>query len=476
MTKTLADVAAFEHALLPVCMAMTARGLRVDDGLRRERIELLASEEHTLEAQAQAILTPEIIARLAKPQLIVKRRVCKFCRNGKKKKLTCGACGGAGEFFTRELNLNSDPQLKDVLYKGLKLPERKQHGKVTTDEEALQSLLALDKSGLVAVALKHTKLDTIRGIYERLAPAADGRVRTVFNVAGTYTGRFASAGAFYWEGSTNLQNLPAQEAARDPRYAVRDCIIPDPGTVFLYADLSQAEARVSAVLAEDDDLLTRWAVPGWDVHRWTASHVFGKPEPDITPEERFLGKKCRHALNYGMGSNKFWRTINADADLTGIAITLTEAERIWRGYHALHPNLDAIWWNRVEAQLYTSGTLTTCFGRRCQFYPRFDPASGTLDAETLRAAVAYEPQSTVADVLNTALLELFALEPTHGFQLVFQGHDSVLALVDKHRWRATAALFKRTLEREIVINKRTLTIPAEVFVMPRRWSEHERVC
>lgn len=473
--KTLADVAAFEHALLPVVMAMTQRGMLVDDGLRQERIGQLADEEHILQERAQALLTPELLSRLAKPQLLVKRRVCPGCHNGKNKKLTCAVCHGEGAFVSKSLNLNSDAQLKDVLYRGLRLPERKQHGKVTTDEEALQSLLALDKSGLVALALKYTKLDTIRSIYERLAPAADGRVRTVFNIAGTYTGRFASAGAFYWPGSTNLQNLPAQEAARDPRYAVRDCVIPDPGHVFLYADLSQAEARVSAALAEDDVLLARWA-SGFDVHRWTASHIFAKPEADITPQERFLGKRCRHALNYGMGSSKFWRTINADADLTGIALTLTEAEAIWRGYHALHPKLDEVWWNRVEALLYTEGALTTCFGRRCQFYPRFDPATGVLDAETLRAAVAFEPQSTIADLLNTALLELFALEARFGFQLLFQGHDSVLALVDKHRWRAAAGLFKRTLEREIVVNKRSLCIPAEVFVMRRNWSDHERVC
>jgi len=471
---TLAAVYRRSMRLQPALRAMTARGLRVDDTLRKERIALLSAEADKLQEQAQNILSEDVWDRLERPDLFYEEKVCKSCHNGKKKRLTCGSCGGQGKAYATNLNLGSERQLKDLLYNGLGLPERTTYGKVTTDEEALQSLVALDTTGLVRTALRYSKLDTQRSIYERIAPAPDGHVRTVFNAAGTYTGRLAAAGTFYVAFSTNLHNLSASEAARDPLFAVRDCIVPDPGEAFIYADLSQAEARVSACLSEDYELLDRWKDPKWDCHRWTASAIFSKPETAITAEERYLGKRCRHALNYGMGPNKFWRVINADADVTGIAITLSEAKRIHAAYHSLHPNLDNIWWNRVQCTIEEHGTLETVFGRRCNFYPRLDPDTGQLDLETLRAAIAFEPQSTVADLKNEALLAAYAAEGGV-YRCLHEAHDAILVGCRKNAVLGTARILKRCLERPLTINAIALTIPAECFVGAASWSQLTRL-
>src|SRR5512146_1573694 len=290
---TLADVYRFEMACLGPCRAMTARGLRVDDALRQQRIAALAGEADALTAKAEPIVVA-LRPKLKRADLLWKRKVCKVCHNGKKKRTSCTSCSGAGSAEAFLLKLGSGHQLKDILYNALRLPRRSQGGKETTDEEALQSLLALDKSGLVALALRYAKLATMREIYERLEPSSvDGRVRTVFNPAGTYTGRFSASGAFYVEHSTNLQNLPAAEATRDALYRVRECLVPSVGRVFLYADLSQAEARVVACLAEDDYLLQAWSREGWDAHRWTASKIFGVAESAVGPAQRYLGKRSR---------------------------------------------------------------------------------------------------------------------------------------------------------------------------------------
>jgi len=460
--------------LQPVLKAMTQRGLRVNNALREERVLALSFEAARLQSEAQAALSPEVWDRLERPDLFHHDTVCPSCHNGKNKKLSCAQCGGQGKFYTVTLNLGSEQQLKDLLYNGLGLPERTQDGKVTTDEEALQSIVALDQSGIVKLALRYGKLDTQRSIYERIAPGGDGNVRTVFNAAGTYTGRLAAAGAFYVSASTNLHNLSASEAARDPLFAVRDCIIPDEDEVFIYADLSQAEARVSACLSEDHELLQRWRDPKWDIHRWTASAIFSKAESAVTPEERYLGKRCRHALNYGMGPNKFWRVINADADVTGIAITLTQAKNIHAAYHALHPKLDNVWWNRVERQLTEHGYLETVFGRRCNFYPRIDFDSGQLDLETLRAAIAFEPQSTVADLKTVALLDAYAAEGGV-FRCLHEAHDAILVGAKKHAVRSTALVLRQALERTIFVNGIELKIPAEVLVGEESWSKMTRL-
>src|SRR2546428_980116 len=307
-------------AQLQVVMNMTGRGMLVNNGLRQQRIAALQTEANHLQREAEPLVA-NLRSKLKRPDLMWERRVCKVCHNGKLKRQSCPACAGAGSAEHFHFNCGSAPQLKDVLYNGLKLPRRTRAGKDTTDEEALQSLCALDPSGLVRLLLRHAKLDTMREIYERLAPDESGAVRTVFNPAGTYTGRFSASGAFYHPHSTNLQNLPAAEAARDALYRVRECIMPRPGHVYLFAELSQAEARVVACLSEAEALLEARKDPAFDVHAWTASKIFQRDESGITTAQRYLGKRSRHALNYGLGHVKFWRYVNADADLTGVAIT-----------------------------------------------------------------------------------------------------------------------------------------------------------
>lgn len=388
--------------------------------------------------------------------------------------LTTGNFIANGFVVHNSCNLGSDHQLKDILYGALRLPRRTRDGHATTDEEALQSLVALDTSGLVLLALRYGKLATMSEIYTRIAPGPDGHVRTVFNPAGTYTGRFNSKEAFYIAHSTNLQNLPgAEEGKRNPLYCVRDALVPDAGEVFLEADLSQAEARVVALLSEDQQLIENWR-NGWDAHVWTAGKIFGIAESAVTPAQRYLGKRSRHALNYGEGPNKFWRVVNSDADVTGVSITLTEAKRIHAQYHALHPNLDRVWWNRVERTLLERGWLESCFGARCNFNPRIDEL-GALDPETLRAAVAWEPQHTVSRITKMALLDMWRTEAGNGWRVLHEQHDSILLGVNRHRVHHAVRALARAMTRRLTINKQELQIPVEVFVMRERWSEKERV-
>src|SRR5256885_3188549 len=457
-------------ALLPPFRAMTARGLRVHDALRRERIAALSEEGARLAVAAQPIVEG-VLDKLKRRDLVEWWQTCKVCHNGKRKRLTCSACNALGRARIFSFNLASEKQLKDALYEGLKLPVRSRDRRITTDEEALESLLALDKSGLVALALRHSKLDTMRSIYERLAPAPDGAVRTVLNPAGTYTGRPNSSEAFYVPHSTNLHNLPAQEARADTLFAVRDCIVPDAGEVFVYADLSQAEARIVAALSQDERLLAGWARdPEWDVHTWTATRILKRDQ--VSAEERqTCGKRPRHALNYGMGPGKFWRVLNA----AGAALTRKETDAIYKGYHALHPNLDGVWWSDVERALEERGFIETVFGRRLNFYPRFDPFTGSLDPETLRAAIAAEPQSTVADLTNRAVVALWALEERGAFRLLHHALDAILVGCSPGRVATVARLLKEGLEWEIVVSGTHVTVPAQVYVAPRNWSTLERI-
>ena len=465
----------FSMSLLPACVAMTQRGLRVDEALRQERLAALTAAAAEQRAAVEPIIA-EIASKLSATNLYWKHKVCKSCRNGSKKRQTCVACGGIGKYSAFAFNLGSEKQLKDVLYNGLKLPKRTQDGKLRSDEEALQSLVALDKSGFVLAALRFAKSDTLREIHERIAPAPDGHIRTVFNPAGAYNGRFNSSEAFYVPHSTNLQNMPNEALAkRNPLYNVRECFVPDPGEVFLYADLASADQWSVAALSEDDRYFDYLRVGR--AHKVMAAHLFDRPESEIQKGsvEYFVAKTANHATCFGEGANRLWREINKDADITGYAITLADAKVKHRKVHEFRPNLDKVWWNRVETILRGDATLQNAWGRTCRFYPRIDWQTGEPDQETLRAMIAWEPASNTVDTLNHGMLDLFHAERGNGFRLRFQGHDSVLLGADRHRVRHVARMAKQMLEREITVNGRTFVIPAEVFVGARNWGEMERV-
>ena len=285
------------------------------------------------------------------------------------------------------------------------------------------------------------------------------------------TGRFSSAESWL-EVSTNLQNLPKKQALLDPKYDVRRCVVPPAGYALVEADLSQAEARVVAALCNDKTLLDNWQNPEFDVHKWTASKIFNKSPEDVTKTERFLGKVARHALNYGMGWKTFQGNVNSDSDTTGISISAAEAKRIVKSYHNLHGNLEG-WWKRVEHHLGNGGRLNTIFGRRRTFFGRRS-ADQWLD-EVHKEAIAFEPQSTIADLLNRGMLRWWNKYDGKFGRLVAQVHDSVLIEVPAAKARGVARLLKKCLEEEITVNDIKLTIPADVSFSTTSWAEVEEL-
>jgi DNA polymerase-1 len=239
---------------------------------------------------------------------------------------------------------------------------------------------------------------------------------------------------------------------------VRSCFVPDPGHVFVEADLAGAEAWVTAALCADTDLLDKLRTPGFDVHKWTAAHIYAKPVDEITKTERFLGKVARHALNYGMQWKTFMGNVNADADRTGVSITAAEAKRICTAYHRLHPKLER-WWRLVGSQVDQTGKLTTVFGRTRTFYGRRS-ADRWLD-QTHREAIAFGPQSTVADLLNRGLLRWWHQHDGRLGTLLLQIHDAVL--IQTTRPTAAGVALRRCLEEPITVNGLEITIPADVL-------------
>lgn len=483
---TLRTIHDFELALLDPCLAMTERGIRIDEERRQRMLADIEAARAPLGVEAETYALAAIAAypeRLnGKAHLFRERRVCTCCRNGKAKRVacwscaglekapgkklaatltTCAACAGAGEFITTVFNPASPDQLKVVLYDVLRLPPRTKDGKLTTEERALKSLLADAKpeaAAFLRAILRLGKLDTIAAILVRIAPGDDGRIRSVYNPAGTETGRFASSETFLVR-STNLNNLPKREVT-EPMFDVRACLVPDEGCVFVEADLSGAEVWPTAAASGDIELLNVLR-SGIDIHKWTGSQIFKKPMEAITPQERHLAKVARHALNYGMQWKTFMENVNFVADRTGVAINAAQAKQIYAGYHALHPKLE-IWWRKVQMDVVRTGVITTCFGRTRKFFGR---NRGDWLGGTHLEMLAQESQSTIADLLNRGLLRWWHQHDGKIGWLLAQVYDSVLIQTKRETAQLCATLVKRCLTEEIEVHGIKLMVPVDVKIM-----------
>lgn len=264
----------------------------------------------------------------------------------------------------------------------------------------------------------------------------DGRLRCSYVISGTKTGRLASRESPFGTG-TNLQNVPRSGVARQ-------MVIPDPGCVFVNADLSQAEARVVAYLAGEDRLIDLFN-SGRDIHKYNASLIYRKPEADITPQERTVAKKSVHSGNYGIGISKFSR----DA-----GIPYHEGKRVLDAYFQMFPGIKR-WQMETTEGLRRTRTLRTPYGRVRQFL-------GAWNTDLVNEGLAYVPQSTVADVLNQGLMSYFRDEKG---QILLQVHDSIMVQchLGEEADRVKEALLAH-LRQPVVVGGRECVIPVDIKV------------
>lgn len=367
-----------------------------------------------------------------------------------------------------EINVRSPKQIKELLFNELKLPPRE-----NTQEDTIVSLLGNHtesgsrESRILSGVLEIRQLRTNYSYLETEVDP-DGRIRTTYRIAGTETGR-TSTGVLGppirpYDAGMAFQTIPKHGpfASR-----IRSIFIPPPGFLFLEADLSQAEARIVALLSDDDITLNLFNTS--DIHSITASWLFGVDPSKITPDMRFIGKVVRHAGNYGMGKRRLMLSVNSDAKKFGIPVQLSEKSsgEILNTFHARTPRIRSVFQREVKDEVSRSRTLFNPFGRMRQFF-------GYLKDEELYAQL---PQSTVPDILRKAGLRIRARIP--GIRICLEAHDAFYFKIEESNVDRHAKIIKEELEREVNYSKCSLprgnlVIPAELKV-GKRLSELEKL-
>ncbi len=307
-------------------------------------------------------------------------------------------------------NLGSPKQIGEILFGKLGLPVKKKtaSGAPSTDEDVLQEL-AQDYP-LPARILDHRSLAKLKGTYTDKLPLmvnpATGRVHTNYAQAVAVTGRLSS-------NDPNLQNIPIRtpEGRR-----IREAFIAPPGHVIMSADYSQIELRIMAHISEDPGLLRAFA-EGIDVHRATASEVFGTPVTEVTSEQRRYAKVINFGLIYGMGAFGLASNLGIEQKAARDYI-----ERYFARFAGVKRYMD-----ETKARAAETGYVETYFGRRI-YLPEIRGGNGPRRAGAERQAINAPMQGTAADLIKLAMIAVQAEldRERKGTAMVMQVHDELV--------------------------------------------------
>ena len=345
-------------------------------------------------------------------------------------------------------NWRSNADLHTLFYDHLGLPVVRKGGRPTVDRSALEKMEAyLLARPIVAhmsamrdlakkISVLKTEIDT------------DGRMRTSYNIAGTSTGRFSSSFSEFGTGG-NLQNVEE---------SLRSIFIADPGYKFAKCDAKSGESfAVGAIewnLFNDDRYLiacesgdphTAVARICWPKLPWTGNlahdkHIAEQPYYRHYTY-RFMCKKLGHGSNYG-GKPE---TLSAQAKLP-LPVVREFQPKYFRAFPA-HTR----WQNAVDDQLRKSGFITSLTGRKRYFFGRRN------DPTTLREAIAYDPQCSLADIVNAAMLKIWR---QRFVTLVMHDHDALTFTYPEHLEDSIIPRILANLPIPIPLaNGRTLSIP-----------------
>jgi DNA polymerase-1 len=377
-----------EMPLFPVLASLEERGIRVD-------ADLLRSMSHTMGNQIRE-LEKQIYAE-------------------------------AG----MEFNINSPLQLGQVLFEKLNYPVIKKTKTTKSYSTSVEVLEELAEHGFAVprLILQHRELHKLKGTYVDALPllvAADGRVHTTFNQAVAATGRLSSS-------DPNLQNIPIRTAMGRE---IRRAFVADPGCVLLSADYSQVELRILAHISGDESLIETFR-RGEDIHRATASKMFGIAPEELTADQRRAAKTINFGVLYGMSS---FRLSNE------LGISGTQAKEWIEAYFARYPKIQE-YLDRTLDEARASGKVTTLFGR-VRYIPEIHNRSFTVRGNAERMATNAPIQGTAADILKMAMIALERKLTAHasGARMLLTVHDEIVIEAPEPSASDVAGIVKETME------------------------------
>ncbi len=334
-----------------------------------------------------------------------------------------------------EFNINSTPQLRDVLFERLGLPVLKRTKTGPSTDSSVLEELAVRGHELPRLMMDYRQLEKLRNTYVDALPALvdpeTRRIHTTFNQTVAATGRLSSS-------DPNLQNIPIRT---DVGREIRRGFVAAPGTLFVTADYSQIELRILAHFS-GDDVFVRAFREGKDVHRETAAVIFDVPVAEVTGGMRDRAKTVNFATLYGQGPFSLARQLG---------ISMDEAKRFISQYFERFAGVRGFLDEQV-AHAKRLGYVETLMGRR-RFVPELRARAWNVRQFGERVARNTPIQGTAADLIKVAMIRLGrVLDPAAGARMLLQVHDELVFEVEDGRVEEVAGTVVEAMESAVELN------------------------
>ena len=347
-----------------------------------------------------------------------------------------------------EFNVNSPPQLAEILFDKLNLPANPRRGKAkarSTAADVLEELAA--QHPLPAKVIEFREISKLKSTYvdalPKLIHPETGRLHTSFSQTGAVTGRLSSS-------DPNLQNIPIRtELGRQ----IRAAFVAETGKILLSADYSQIELRVMAHFSKDPVLVQAFR-NGEDIHARTAQEVFGVGPLGQTAEHRRAAKAINFGIIYGLSPFGLAQQLG---------IEQKEAAEFINAYFGRYRGVKE-YLDNVLAETRKTGVAKTMFGR---IRPISEITSPQVQLRNFaeRTALNSPLQGTAADLIKLAMIQIDRRLRAEEFEakMILQVHDELLF---ESPVKESAKLRKLVKEEMEGVHKLAVPIVVEIGVGP----------
>lgn len=365
---------------------------------------------------------------------------------------------------TNSLNLNSPTKVLPALQAlGYQVPKIRKKDAETHEynfEESVNELALRTLYGnpslwpnsqageAIKKVLEASELKTFRSKYIN-AKLYKGQYFCNYNVAATLSGRRGSKKSIFGFGG-NQQNFPSRGTFAKPW---KECIMARPGRIFFMVDQMQAEDWPVQALAMNYEALSDMR-KGVNRHYKFASAIFNRSIDDLKASrksdiaaiaaqadmEYSLGKRGRHANNYGMQPTRMSEILAGE----GYSVSPQICKMILETINRIDPNVKQVFHKYVSDCVLNDHKLRTPLGRERQF---FGLRQNDKNYTILNEAYSWIPQSTVGDNTGLAIL---ALDGCNDY-VVQESHDSICQEIPDNEeslrqvFRDTVSSFRRVI-------------------------------
>ncbi len=329
-----------------------------------------------------------------------------------------------------EFNVNSPPQLAEILFDKLKLqPPPRRGGKVRSTAVDILEYMS-DQHELPKKIIEYREIAKLKSTYVDALPKLihkdTGRLHTNMSQTGTATGRLSSS-------DPNLQNIPIRsELGRE----IRAAFVAEKGKVLLSADYSQIELRIMAHFSRDAVLVEAFR-NGEDIHARTAQEVFGVGPLGQTAEHRRAAKAINFGIIYGL---------SAFGLAQQLGIPQKEAAQFISAYFSRYRGVKE-YLDNVLVETRKTGVAKTLFGRMRPM-PEINSPQMQLRNFAERTALNSPLQGTAADLIKLAMIAIHKrlAKEKLAARMILQVHDELLFEAPEKESEALAKLVKEEME------------------------------